>query len=132
MESRLPPPLIGWPLLPLPDADGQLRFPTLEQSVRQQIEVILRTGRGEQLMRPDYGAALSEFLHEPNTVGTRKRLHDRIHESLARWEPRILIDRIELTPVADTPTALRVQIAYRLRRSGASAEIGVTLVLENA
>lgn len=129
--STLPPPLIGWPLLPLPDANGQLAFPGLEASVRQQIEVILRTARGEQLMRPEYGAALAEFLHEPNSVGTRKRLQNRIAESLVRWEPRIVVDRIELLPLPDTPTALRVLIAYRLRRTGASAELGVTLVMEN-
>ena len=34
MADSIPSPLIGWPLLPQPDEQGRLGFPTLEQSVR--------------------------------------------------------------------------------------------------
>lgn len=76
-NQSLPRPLIGWPLLPLPDAHGRLNYPTLDQSVRQSIEVILRTRPGEQLMRPDFGAGLAAFLHEPNVLTTRRRIRAR-------------------------------------------------------
>ena len=49
-------PPLGWPLLPLPDEHGQLSWPALEQSVAQQIRVILQTRPGAQLMRPAWGA----------------------------------------------------------------------------
>ena len=124
------PAPIGWPLLPLPDANGQLNYPTLEQSVRQQIQVILRTRPGEQLMRPDFGAGLENYLHEPNTLVTRRRLHDLLAESLDRWEPRILVDRIEVNEVADQPAQIRIQLGYRLRRTGQAQQVGVTLELE--
>ena len=124
------PTPIGWPLLPLPDANGQLNYPTLENSVRQQIQVILRTRPGEQLMRPEYGAGLENFLHEPNTIVTRRRLHDLLAESMERWEPRILVDRIEVNEVADQPAQIRIELGYRLRRSGQTQQIGMTLELE--
>jgi hypothetical protein len=60
MTSSAP---IGWPLLPLPDADGRLSWPPLEQSVAWQIRVVLLTQPGEQLMRPEYGAGIERFLH---------------------------------------------------------------------
>src|SRR6267142_605015 len=107
------PPLIGWPLLPLPDDNGQLQYPTLADSVRQQIQVILRTKPGEQLMRPEFGGGLENLLHEPNTLATRVRIRDLVAESLERWERRIIVDRVEVTEVPDHSTHVRVEVAYR-------------------
>jgi uncharacterized protein len=125
-----PPAPIGWPLLPVPDAGGRLAFPSLEESVRQQIRVILLTRRGEQLMRPDYGAGLDEMLHEPNTLVTRRRIRDRIAEGLARWESRITVDGIEVWELPDDPTRVRVEIGYRHRRTGAAERLGFVLETE--
>ncbi len=122
-------PLLGWPLLPLPDAGGQLAWPTLEQSVAQQIRVILQTRPGEQLMRPTWGAGLENFLHEPNTLTTHRRIRDLVSSSLARWEQRILVDDIAVSSPADAPGQVRVEIAYRLRRTGAASRLGLTLDL---
>jgi uncharacterized protein len=121
---------IGWPLLPVPDASGELRYPSLEESVRQQIRVILTTRPGEQLMRPGFGAGLEDFVHQPNTVTTRRRVRDTVSEALARWEPRIAVDRVEVWEVEERPGALRVEIGYRLRRTGAARQLGVVLELE--
>ncbi len=122
-------PLLGWPLLPLPDADGQLHWPSLEQSVAQQIRVILQTRPGEQLMRPAFGAGLENFLHEPNTLTTHRRIRDLITTSLARSEQRIVVDDISVTTPDDQPGQVRVEIAYRLRRTGAANRLGLTLDL---
>ena len=130
-QSTLPPASIGWPLLPLPDDHGRLRYPGLEESVRQSIQVILRTRPGEQLMRPDFGGGLEEFLHEPNVLITRRRIRDRITESLERWEKRIVLNRVEVAEVPDQPARLRVEIAYRLKRTGAGQNLGLSLDLES-
>lgn len=122
--------LRGWPLLPLPDADGNLQYPTLEESVRQTIRVILSTRPGEQLMRPEFGAGLDQFLHEHNTHTTRRRIRDLVVESLKRWEPRITVARVEVQEVPETPTRLRVEIAYQLRRTGLRQQMGLTMELE--
>ena len=126
----LPPPLLSWPLLPVPDGNGQLHYPNLEDSVRQRIELILRTRPGEQLMRPEFGGGIEEFLQQPNTLTTRRRLHDRISEALERWESRILLDHVEGREVPDQPSQLRVEIGYRLRRTDALRQLGITLALE--
>jgi uncharacterized protein len=125
-----PPPPVGWPLLPVPDAAGRLAFPGMEASVRQQIQVILLTRPGEQLMRPEYGAGLDDLLHEPNTLTTRRRIRDRIADGLARWEPRIVVDRIEVWELPDEPTRVRVEIGYRHRRTGAEARLDLTVHTE--
>lgn len=123
------PPPIGWPLLPLPDASGQLHWPTLEQSVAQQIRVILQTRPGEQLMRPAYGAGLENFLHAPNDLNTHRRIRELVGAQLARGETRIVVDDISVTAPTGEPSQVRIEIAYRLRRTGAASRLGVTLAL---
>lgn len=130
MTSSIAPPPLGWPLLPVPDASGELRYPGLDQSVRQSIRVILLTRPGEQLMHPRFGAGLEEFLHEPNTLALRRRVRDRVVESLERWEPRITLDRVDVWEVEERPTEIRVEIGYRLRRTGASGQLAVVLEME--
>ncbi len=126
-NKHLPPP-IGWPLFPLP-REGGLQFPTLEDSVRQSIRVILLTRPGEQLMRPSFGAGLQRFLHEPGTLVTRRRIKDAIVESLALWEPRILVDRVEVWESEERPDAVRIEIVYRLKRTGSPVSMMLTMNL---
>lgn len=128
--TPLPRPLLGWPLLPVPDEHGRLGWPTLEESVRELIRVVLSTRPGEQLMRPDFGAGLELLLHEPNTLATRRRIRDRVQETLARWERRILLDRVDVLEVEDDPSHVRVEVGYRLTRDGAAGAVSLTLRLE--
>jgi phage baseplate assembly protein W len=129
LTSIKPREPIGWPLLPVPDGQGRLAFPRLAESVRNNLRVLLSTRPGEQLMRPEYGAGLTEFLGQPDTITTRRRIYDRVTESIGRWEQRIDLDRVDITEVAQRPGTLRIEIAYRLRRTGESRTFGVNLEL---
>lgn len=131
MSARDPSaPPIGWPLLPLPDSAGRLHWPTLAQSVRDNIEVLLRTRPGEQLMRPNFGGGLPDFLAQPNTITTHRRINDAVAAVLTQYEPRILLDRIEVEQVEGEPVQVRIELAYRLRRTGVAHQLGMTLLLE--
>jgi uncharacterized protein len=117
---------IGWPFLPVPQ-NGQLSFPTLEQSVRDSIRVILMTRPGEQLMRPRYGAGLQNFLDEGNTVALRAQIQTTIMQSLQKYENRITVDAVDVDPVIGSPAEVQLQIYYRVLRTNAPQQIGVTM-----
>jgi uncharacterized protein len=127
-KPQLPPEPIGWPLLPVPDAEGALHYPSLEQSLREQIIVILRTAQGAQLMRPEFGAGLETLLHEPNTLAARARLRERIIDGLKAFEPRIAVERVDVDPAADS-REVRATIAYRVARTGAAQALAVRVPL---
>lgn len=129
LESKLSSEPVGWPLLPVPDAAGQLQYPDLAGSVRDQLRVILSTRPEEQLMRAEFGAGLTDFLGQPDTVTTRRRIYDRVTESIARWETRVLVDRVDVTDLEGRRGQVRVEIAYRLRRTGEARTFGVNLEL---
>lgn len=127
-----PPARIGWPLLPLPDETGRLYWPTLAESIEQQIRVVLQTRVGEQLMRPGFGAGLQDYVGQPDSQALRRQLQERVTEALERWEPRIALDG---TDVFDDPAQrglLRVEIRFRIKRTGAPERLGITLALENS
>ena len=130
LDTRPRAPSIGWPLLPFPDQNGELEYPpVLAESVRQQLQVILSTRPGEQLMRPAFGAGLTEFLGEPDTITTRKRIYDRVIDAVTRWEPRVDVNRVEVDDLPGRPGWLRIEIGYRLRRTGDIMTLGVNLEL---
>jgi phage baseplate assembly protein W len=131
LNPNIPRAPIGWPLLPTPNEEGSLAFPSLADSVRQNLQVILSTRTSEQLMHPTYGAGLVDFIGETDTITTRRRIHDRVTESVGRWEPRIELDLVDVTDVPGKPGHLRVHLAYRLRRTGEARTFGVNLQLES-
>ena len=108
--------------MPVPDEDGSIGWPDFTTSVRQMIEVILRTAPGEQLMRPAFGAGLEALINQPNTLTTRAEAQDRITAALRAYEPRILVDRLDVDPGAD-PRELIVTLAYRLSLTGDAQQI---------
>jgi len=126
--SRLPSEPLSFPLLSLPQA-GRLEFPKLAAGVREMIRIILLTRPGELLLHRDFGVGLEDFLDQPNTVTTRRRLQDAVARQLQLFEPRIILDRVEAAEVPDDPAALRLEIAYRLRRDGRPATLALTLRL---
>jgi phage baseplate assembly protein W len=121
-KPSLPQMARGWPLLPVPEEDGTLAWPDPLVSVRQMIEVILRTAPGEQLMRPRFGAGTAAMVHAPNDLTTRARMHDGIVAALKLYEPRIVADRVDVDPGPD-PREVLVTIGYRLVLTGESRTV---------
>jgi Bacteriophage baseplate protein W len=115
------PPRVG--------TDGRLAWSEGEASVREGIEIVLKTERGERLRLPTFGAGLRRFLFEPNTTLTRNQLRERITKALLAWEPRIRIESVEVEPHPDEAEAASVTIAYRLVATDAVERVGLTVQL---
>ena len=126
MRQPKPKPGIGWPLLPRPE-DGSMQWPGIAESVDQGIRVILLTKPGEQLMAPHFGGGLERFLHEQNSPTCRRQIREVVMRSLTRWEPRIILDGVEVNEVPDEPNHIRIDIFYRLRRTGEAHRKGLTI-----
>ncbi|MFA7618128.1 MAG: GPW/gp25 family protein [Thiohalomonadaceae bacterium] len=126
---RTPLPNIqSWPLGGL-DSEGRLSWTRDDASVREVILNILLTRPGERLQRPDFGAGLFNFVHQPNNETTRHLIAGVVRKSLAQWEPRIVVEEVE---VAESPTSVadvHINIRYRMRFARIPAELGFTFNL---
>lgn len=117
---------IGWPFLPKP-VNGALSYPTLEESVKNAIRIILTTRPGEQLMTPNFAAGLQNYLDEGNTIAIRRQIQQTIEESLQKYENRIAVSSVDVSPVAGAPAEVHVLISYRLLRTNTQAQTSVTM-----
>lgn len=127
-NKNIPRPSIGWPLLPVPE-DGTLCYPSLENSIKQYIRILLLTRPGEQLMHPKFGAGLSRFLHQPNTLETRRQIQNTVFAALSEWEKRIVLIGVEVWEDGEIPEAVRIEIDFRIKRTGEQMTTTVTLSL---
>lgn len=123
----LPGQPIGFPLLTVPDATGTLRWPSLDQSVRQTIRGILMTRPGEWLLQRQRGVGLADYLQQPNAAETRRKLREAITREVGLLEKRIKLDVVELAPTGERKEEITITIRYRIKRSGAPGTVSVTM-----
>lgn len=113
------PPRIG--------ADGRFAWSQGEDNLRESIAVTLKTEAGERVMLPQFGAGLGRFLFEPNEPSTHTRIQDAIAATLARWEPRIEVEGVEVVADPQDPQAALATITYRLVATSARERITLSV-----
>ena len=95
-------------------SDGRLAWSVGEDNLHEALRLVLMTEPGERLRLPGFGAGLGRFLFEPNDLATHTLIQRRIEEALARWEPRIRLDRVDVVADRCDPHAAIATITYRL------------------
>ena len=129
---RTPLPHIqSWPLSGI-DEQGRLGWSVDDRSVREVMLNILLTRPGERLQRPDFGAGLLNFAHQPNNETTRNLIAGVVHKSLERWETRVIVEAVEVAPSPTSVADVHINIRYRPRHTQTPAELGFTLNLGQA
>lgn len=115
------PPRVG--------ADGRMVWSEGENGIRESIAVVLKTDPGERVGVPDFGAGLGQFLFEPNIASTHTQMQDVITRALARWEPRISVEAVDIAPDAADPEAALATITYKLVATAARERITLNIPL---
>ena len=113
-ESHKPFLGVGWAFPPNPTG-GSLRFARYEEDIEQAIQIILLTSRGERVMLPEFGAGLRDFVFEPNSDATRARIQESVRKALVDWEPRIDLERVEVTESDEGPNVVLIHVDYVVR-----------------
>ncbi|EAR21759.1 GPW/gp25 family protein [Nitrococcus mobilis] len=103
------------------NATGAIAMAEHDRAVRQSILLLLSTRPGERVMRADYGCWLQRLVFAPNDAGTAGLAIHYVGEALRRWEPRVVIQRLDAgaDPYgSDDATVLAIVLEYRVRRTG--------------
>jgi phage baseplate assembly protein W len=95
-------------------ADGGLSMSAYEESVRQSILVILKTAKGERVMRPEFGCGIYDLVFELNNATTAGKVSQAVQEALILFEPRIDVLDVRVTSGGDREVLL-ISIDYRVR-----------------
>lgn len=105
---------LAWPMHV--DERGSLAGAHGEQAIRLSLLAILGTHPGERLMRPTFGCPLRSLVFAPNNAATANLARFYVIDALTRWEPRIVLEVVQVTNEEKTqgPTLL-IEVSYRIR-----------------
>lgn len=98
-----------------------------EAHLRQSIADILSTPIGTRVGRRDYGSLLPELIDQPVTPSSILRLYAATALALSRWERRLRLKRVTLSP-GSRPGAVSLVIEGQ-RTDGASANSRTRLTI---
>ena len=87
--------------LPAPVTDDEL--------VKQSILQILMTGRGERVMRPQFGCNLQAYVFESNNDLLQQLLRTEVAAAIGKFEPRALLQDVQFTRSANS---VEVTVVY--------------------
>ena len=115
------PPRVG--------ADGRVAWSEGEANIREAIRIVLMVAPGERLRRATFGAGLEAWLFEPNTTATRHQIEERIRRTVAAWEPRVVVQDVEVVEDRADPTTAIATITFRIVATGSVERVSAAISL---
>jgi uncharacterized protein len=109
--------------------DGRIVWSEGQDNVRESIQVILMTNLRERMRLPEFGGGLSTFLFEPNNPTTHHLMEDRIQNALTLWEPRIVVETVQVDQDPDDPNGAIATINYKLVATQAHERVTLNVTL---
>jgi phage baseplate assembly protein W len=102
----------GWAFPLRTDATGGIALVSREREIEESIRLILGTSPGERPMRPEFGCRVHDYVFAPADAETAARIAADVRIALERWEPRIDLDGVIVTPDPLDQTVLYIDVRY--------------------
>jgi len=86
-----------------------------DTNIKQAIYVIINTVPGERVMRPEFGCEIHSLIFHPANEQTAAVAERYVREALIRWEPRITLKDVTVTPGASERGELFINLVYQIK-----------------
>ena len=86
-----------------------------EEDIREAIGIILRTGKGERVMRPDFGADTMDYAFAPASSSMTNSIAHELRLILLEQEPRIRDVEVECEQLDQHSGAVVIHVSYTVR-----------------
>lgn len=73
---------------------GGVEMVEKEEDIKQSLEILMNTNKGERMMLPDYGCDLQSFLFESISSSNLHLLQDMIRTAILNYESRIEVNNV--------------------------------------
>lgn len=107
--------------------DGDVKVDIDKDAVINSINNIIMTARGERRMLPEFAQSLRDILFEPMDEITARRIGELIYYEIQRWEPRVVIQNLNINPFYDSNL---YEITIRMNIKGIEDEVVVETTLK--
>src|SRR5438094_7084217 len=105
----------GWAAFPMrTDPTGAIALVTREQEIEEAMRLVLGTAPGERPMRPEFGCGIHDYVFAPVDASTSGALAFEVQRSLERWEPRVEVLDVDVTPDLVRGDTLYIDISYQV------------------
>ncbi len=104
----------GWRFPPALDERGTVALTNDDDEIEESIRIILATAPGQRVMRPEFGCQIHELVFAPNNAATAGQASRYVTEALGRWEPRIEVQRVDVTQDESDRARLIISVQYRV------------------
>lgn len=106
----------GWGFPPQFYNKGQVvRMTTGEDDVRESLEILFSTAIQERLYYPKYGCDLRKFMFEEVNYNLVIELQQMILNAVYKYEPRIEVQKIEVTESEENGHVLLINMEYMIK-----------------
>lgn len=94
---------------------GKIAMVEQEEDIREAIGIILRTGRGERVMRPDFGSNTMDYAFAPASSTMLHAIASDLRVLIQGQEPRIRDVEIQCRRQARLDGTLIINVSYTIR-----------------
>lgn len=94
-----------------------------EEDIRSSLEILLSTKIGERIMLPKYGCNMDELIFNPLNRTLKTYVSDLIKTAILYFEPRIDVEKIDITQGDDLEGELLVILDYKIRTTNSRVNI---------
>ena len=107
---------IGWSFPPeFKASTKEVTMLTDEEDIKSSLEILLSTKIGERIMQPKYGCNMDELLFNPLNRTLKTFVSELIKTAILYHEPRIDVEKIDITKGDDLSGELLVLIDFKVR-----------------
>jgi phage baseplate assembly protein W len=105
----------GWAFPIRTDTNGGIALVGREREIAEAIRLIVSTTPGERPMRPTFGCRIHDFVFAPADAQTAAAIGDEVTRAVSTWEPRVVVERVDVLQAPEDQTVFYIDIHYRLR-----------------
>jgi uncharacterized protein len=106
----------GWSFPPtFRRAGAEVAMVSGVEDIHQSLQILLSTRLGERVMQDEFGCALDGVVFEEIDQDLLNSLNSSISDAILYYEPRISLDRLDVSESAAQPGILLIRLDYTVR-----------------
>jgi phage baseplate assembly protein W len=105
----------GWGFPLSTTATGGIALVSGDREIEEAIRIILSTAIGERPMRPEFGCGIHDHVFAAADATTAGLIAYEVKTALARWEPRVTVNDVQVSIDTADRSALYIDVLYSKR-----------------